>query len=511
MRDFTAPHMRPQQSRSASPKARRNLFARVFGIGYQAEAGVLHPVRQKPAGRRVRPNGGLELLAAILVAVVFTACGAVYYCSELLNVQDGIFYHNVTVDNVDVGGKTKEEALALFAGDRSVPKLGVTVEIDGRKWDIRSADVDARYNLDEVMAQALAVGHEGGVLKRLAEILKLRNEAANFPLSATYNESKLHEIAVEITRETSLAPTNAALQFFPASDPCFVYSEEKPGRDVDAEELYTQMKASMDTGTIAVLSMQSKVLQPHETMQQLKDRTQMIGTFTTALKPNVVRTGNVLLAGDAVNGTVLEPGEEFSFNQTTGERTKARGYGDAPTISGGQLVDAPGGGVCQVSTTIYNAALLAGLEIVERHNHTWPLTYAEAGRDATVDWGSKKDLRIRNSTDKPVYLLFSVDTAKALVTAEFYGLPGIESITVVAEGLETITPPKPLKYSNASKPIGWTKTITPARNGCRVKIYRIFTNGEEVHRELVSEDYYPPQRGEIEIGTQAPPGNDDNK
>ncbi len=509
MRDFTAPHMRPQSGRTATPKARRSLFARVLNIGYPAEAGALQATRQKPTGRRVRPNGGMELLAAILVAVVFTASGTVYYCSELLNVSGDTFYHNVIVNNVNVGGKSRAEAAALFEGDRSVPELGVTVEIDGRKWEIRSSDINAHYNLDEVLDKALAVGHEGGVFKRLSEILTLRSEPASFSLSADYDETRLHEIAMEISRDTSVAPINASLQFFPAADPCFIYTEESPGRDVDAEELYTKMKARVDSGKVATLSLQTELLHPQETVQQLKDRTQLVGTFTTALKPDIVRTGNVLLAGDAVNGTVLEPGEEFSFNQATGERTKARGYGDAPTISGGQLVDAPGGGVCQVSTTIYNAALLAGLEIVERHSHTWPLTYADPGRDATVDWGSKKDLRIRNNLDKPVYLLFTVDNAKSLITVEFYGLPGVETITVVAEDFETITPQKPIKYSNPGKPIGWTKTITPARNGCRVKIYRVFTSGEEVRRELVSKDYYPPQRGEIEIGTQAPTDDDD--
>ena len=512
MRDFSPTNYRfgAASGGLARPggKLRRGKGPSVLQIGYPAEAGSLPHARRKPGHRKARPSRGVELLAAIGVAVLFAVSGTVYHCAGLLAVAEGTFYDNVYIEGVDVGGMTREQVLDLFAGEKGTPNMGLSLTVDGKNRTVTAGDIGAHYDVDETVGNALAIGHGGNVLQRLGDVLELRKAPRSFTFTAQYDDEKVRELAGAIAREINTPPTKAALQFLPEAERVFAYTPEAAGKSLDEQALYAQMKEALSRGGVTPLTVNSALIAPEETVAALKDRTQLLGTYTTALKNDTVRNKNIKLAGTAVNGTMLAPGETFSFNGRTGERTIAKGYVDGPAISNNQIVDAPGGGVCQVSSTIYNAALLSGLEIVERHNHTWPVSYVPPGFDATVAWDSK-DLRIRNNTSVNIYLVFRMDEAAGLVSAEFYGLPGKEEISTAAEGFMTVTPETPLKYGNPNKPIGWTRTITAARNGCRLSVYRVFTSGGETHRELVSNDFYPPQRGEIEIGTLST--NDDDK
>lgn len=457
------------------------------------------------AGARSRikrqPDRGAELLAAIGIAVLFTVCGAVFICSGMLS-SDRL-YANIYVDGVDVGGKTLSEARGMFTALQETTPAGLQFTIDGKIYRITAEEVSARYNVKETLDDAWNAGRQGNTFRRLGEILSLRASPRKLSFKVLYDEARLRGAIDAIARENFVPARDAALQFLPDAEEAFVVTDEVVGRAVDGDELLEQLKARLDMRSTSALSFESRPAQPSITAESLRARTQLLGTFSTALTPEPVRNGNIKLAADAVNGVVLNPGEEFSFNRATGERTKAKGYQDAPTISGNQLVDAPGGGVCQVSTTIYNAALLSGMEIVERHHHTWPMSYVAVGLDATVDYGTK-DLRLKNNTGQPVYLVFRVDEGKMIITAEFYGMPSKESISVVSDGYETVMPSAPVKISNGSKPIGWTRTIVESRIGSRVNIFRVFNSGTSSRRELVSEDFYPPIQGRIEIGTKAP-------
>ncbi len=142
--------------------------------------------------------------------------------------------------------------------------------------------------------------------------------------------------------------------------------------------------------------------------------------YTSYSKSSESRKSNIVLAAKAINGTLIDVGGEFSFNRTVGERTTARGYKAAKIISGGKFVDGVGGGVCQVSTTLYNAALLGGLKITEYHAHSLSVSYVAASFDAMVNSGSA-DLKFVNNTDNPVLLFAKADGKK--LTVSVYGEP----------------------------------------------------------------------------------------
>ena len=157
----------------------------------------------------------------------------------------------------------------------------------------------------------------------------------------------------------------------------------------------------------------------------------VISSYTTTFNPDSVnRSINIALSADAINGTVVKPGEEFSFNETVGQRTADRGYKSATIISGGRFVNGIGGGICQVSGTLFNAAVLAGMEITERRNHGLKVSYLPGGRDATVSWG-EIDLKFKNTSDAEMTILISIEDGVLEVkfaTNGLYTPPTVEAI-----------------------------------------------------------------------------------
>jgi vancomycin resistance protein YoaR len=203
----------------------------------------------------------------------------------------------------------------------------------------------------------------------------------------------------------------------------------------------------------------------------------VLGSFTTTLAGSLPeRTRNVRLAAAALDGTVLRPGEELSFNRAVGPRTAGRGYGPAPVILRERRDVQVGGGVCQVASTLLDAGLLAGLTVAERHRHSSPVDYVAPGEDATIAWGAK-DLRLRNDLEQDVRV--RVEVLGATLAAR---IEGVEESAGSFE-LETLERESPAPDDVAGLP------------GRDVELYRVLLrDGEEQSRELVHRDHYPPSR-----------------
>ena len=207
---------------------------------------------------------------------------------------------------------------------------------------------------------------------------------------------------------------------------------------------------------------------------------------------------NAVRAAHAVDGAVLQPGETFSFNRAVGSWTADRGYVKAPVSFGGELRLAWGGGVCQTATTLYNAALLAGLEIAERHRHTWAPRYIAVGRDAAVAQYDI-DLRLRNPYPWPVTIEASVsaDSLAFTVLGRRRGPMAAAEVHVRA-----VLPSRQVVQLDDQIPAGERHILTRGRPGYRVLVYRHYLRGpQQGRRELVSEDRYPPTNQIISTGS----------
>ncbi len=455
-------------------------------------------------------NRGAELFSVLFLLLLVALCGTVLFGAGLVDMQNTTYAPNVTINEIDVGGRTLSEVRELFRDKENFGAKTLTVVIDEDSWSIDLTAIDAGYNVIATEDAAFALGHTGGVLQRLGDVLALRAEPRHFSFEIDFNEDKLRDQVDAIYAQVSVQAQDAEIEFRPDSKDIFAITNEINGKTIDKDALLQTLEEKIRSAKLDTVQLSSTPLPAGITGQTLEESTELVATYTTSLTDDEDRNHNIVLASESVNGTVVQPGDTFSFNDTTGERSSANGYVEAPTIANSQLVDAPGGGVCQVSSTLYNAALLAGMTVMERHHHTWPMSYVPAGLDATVDFG-RKDLRLKNDTDMPVYVVVKVNAKKGTVTASLYGRPPAATIEVTAEEVERLEPDDTIVVENRHRSVSYRKVLIRERDGVRTKTYRTFTaNGEEARRELVSEDYYPPVQGKIEVGT-IKTGSDGNK
>lgn len=247
-----------------------------------------------------------------------------------------------------------------------------------------------------------------------------------------------------------------------------------------------------------------KITIPEKTLEDLGEEAfpNELGTYSTRYDPtNKNRSNNLEISAEKIDGTIVLPGETFSYNQTVGERTIAEGYKEAGAYSGGRVVQDVGGGICQTSSTLYNAVLLANLEIVDRSNHQFLTSYVPAGRDATVAWGSI-DFQFKNTREYPIKIEASVKNG--VCTMSIYGIKEETEYEVVIQPVVLSYIPYTTKYEDdPTLEEGKEVVEQSGYTGCTSETYRIIKlNGEVVSKTLLSKDTYDPMTRIIRRGTK---------
>ena len=299
-----------------------------------------------------------------------------------------------------------------------------------------------------------------------------------------------------IYKEIYKEPKNATFTTNP-----YTITKEEEGLDfsISLEEAKELIKQPQESYTIKL-----KVLKPSKTVKDLGQEAfpDMLATYSTTYSTgNVNRSTNIGLASNSINGLVIMPGETFSYNESVGQRTAARGYKEAGVYVNGEVTTGLGGGICQVSSTLYNATLLANLEILDRTNHYFKPGYVPAGQDATVSWGSP-DFKFKNNRDYPIKLV-GYGTG-GTVNFSIYGLKKDDDYEVKIVSSEVGSIPYTTKYENdSSLPAGTQKVSQAGSNGCKTQTYKIlYKNGAEVSRTLINTDTYSPHNQVIRVGTK---------
>ena len=231
---------------------------------------------------------------------------------------------------------------------------------------------------------------------------------------------------------------NGSIDSYDKEKGAFVFAGEESGFAIDQEKLAADiLKALKDKKFDASITATGSETAPDISAAAAKEKYKTISTFTTKTTANKARNTNIRLASEALNGTVVHPGEEFSFNAAVGQRTEAKGYQGAAAYNNGEVVQEIGGGVCQVSTTLYNAALKAGMKISMRRSHTFEPSYVTPGMDATVSWGGP-DFRFINTSSSAIGIKASY--SNQTVTVSIYGVPVLEDgVTYSLEATKTET------------------------------------------------------------------------
>lgn len=423
-----------------------------------------------------------------------------------------IILPGVFVDDVDVGGMTIDQAKAAIGsgGTQSDAGFSITVSIGNRTWPIDSSRVPITRNVDEVLTKAYSQGRQNTTAilntsvtpfaQRLSTAQQMKAQNVRLYSEMTYDKATVRSLTDAIVSFVNRDPVDAVVESFDFNTRSFTFTGEAVGVQVDGEALYQQVIAKLDAreyGT--VLTVTPEVITPKATKVELMNSFRLISTYTTETTSNSNRNTNVDLSAKAINGHTVMPGETFSFNQTTGQRTEQKGYKEAIAISGGQSVPDIGGGVCQTSSTLFNAVARADLEIVDRSPHAWPSAYVEKGLDATVNWPNL-DFKFRNNKDTPIFIISWYKDRK--VTVEIYGMSlgtGV-SIDLVSKVTQTLKPPSDVKYVQNSKLAPGTSDETiKARTGYVVETYKVwYKDGMETKRDTMFTSTYRPFQRTVE-------------
>ena len=247
-----------------------------------------------------------------------------------------------------------------------------------------------------------------------------------------------------------------------------------------------------------------KITVPDKTIADLGEEAfpDELATYSTRYDPtNKNRSNNIAISTEKIDGTIIMPGETFSYNQTVGERTIAEGYKEAGAYAGGRVVQDVGGGICQTSSTLYNAALLANLEIVDRSNHQFLTSYVDPGRDATVAWGSI-DFQFKNTRTYPIKI--EATAKNGVCKMSIYGIKEETEYEVVIQSEVLSYIQYTTKYENDDTLDEGEEVVEQSGyNGCTSAAYRILKlNGEVVSKTLLSKDTYDPMTRIIKRGTK---------
>ena len=321
---------------------------------------------------------------------------------------------------------------------------------------------------------------------------------------ATYNGKKYLKNASDIVDgmylDTVVRPIDASITFTPQNAKKFQVNPGKNGIEIDKTTLLEDINNALNLGDNFVKA-KTNVIKKNVYEDELLSCTFLRSSFTTYYDATAVeRKHNIMLASNSINGICLDTGEEFSFNKTVGERTEERGYKQAKIIIDGNFTEGVGGGVCQVSTTLYNAVILGGLKITEQHSHSLQVGYVEPSFDAMVSFNSS-DLKFVNQTGGKVFI--AVYLGDNFIKFEVYGKKPTEEYMRVSVVTESTKPQVEERIESDELFVGQSKVIQNAKDGIKSEGYLItYKNGERVKNVKIRSDSYKPIRGKIMVGTK---------
>ncbi|RDY22547.1 hypothetical protein CHF27_012870, partial [Romboutsia maritimum] len=343
-------------------------------------------------------------------------------------IEDNKIYKNIYIQNVDVGGSTLKEAKDKINNKYKLKPMKIIYK--NKFWNIKPEEIDLNYNIEKALNEAYLYTRSNDKLENLKRYINLTcSKKYNINLQATYNEYKLSNVIQKISSEIDVKVKQASLKIKDSGE--FVITSSKEGIEVDFIKLKEIIYNMILNKNIKDINLPINVIKPHISTEDIKSIDSILGQYSTSFNDHSARGENIYIAGESTSDIIIMPQDVFSYNKSTGERTWTNGYKTSKIIVGGKYVNGEGGGVCQVSTTIYNAALLSGLQIEEVHNHTFPSRYAPRGRDAAVSYGYI-DLKFKNPYSHPIYIKNIVKNGA--ITSKIYGCSqDIEKVYIKTE------------------------------------------------------------------------------
>lgn len=369
------------------------------------------------------------ILTSIIVIAIITlaiVCGG-YFISA--STKTNTFAKGTVFGGVDISGLDIDAAGEKVNGalDRLAENARLTLRHNGQEWTFGSGNFAVKSNAQNALEKVLRRGKSGKYYM---------DEEGGLNVEYVFNgmEDKLEEVFADIEKD----PADAEIIFDADKDNPFTITPHVVGVTVDRARLCDEILNKLKTQDIVTMDIPIIETMPNVLSDDLTKYTREQASFSTDFsKSSSQRKENIRLAFSKINGTRLESGEEFSFNNVVGERTVENGFKEAKVILGGEYENGIGGGVCQASTTLYNAVIRAGLEVLEANHHSLPASYVPLSLDAMVSWGYS-DFRFVNNSDGPVFIKATTDDKNLYVKIYGNTLKENQKIEPRAELIKTI-------------------------------------------------------------------------
>ncbi len=419
------------------------------------------------------------------------------------NTQEKVFMQNTTVGGVDVSGLNLAAATEKLNQniDSKCINAGITLKYNDNEWYFGGGNFIAVSNSESVLEKVLRKKNSGNFAED--------DKALSIEYVFNGMEDKLEEVFADIERDAQ----NAEVSFIPDQENPFEIKPHIEGVIVDRETLTRDILRKLKNENKFVVDIPVITIMPEILTQDVEKYTKLQSSFSTDYsKSSEARKDNIRLAFSKINGTILNSGEEFSFNNTVGERTVENGFKEAKVILAGEYENGIGGGICQASTTLYNAVIRAGLDVVEVKPHSLPASYVPLSLDAMVSWGYS-DLRFVNNTDGPIYIKATTDDKKITITIFGNSLKENQKIQPRAELIKTlphqgdkVIPDTEGKYQDKIMFKGEYIREKSPQEGYESKAYLDFyEDGKLVSSQEIRHDIYNPKQGVVYEGTEELP------
>ena len=419
-------------------------------------------------------------------------------------IESGIY-----ANDMDLSGMTMEEARQTIESYvESYKDAQITMHVANEGAIVATAsELGLKWGNEEILEEAANFGRDGDILRCYKELKDLEFNNKVYNIGFDFDKNKIKSLIEENAEQYNQEAVNASLV---KTETGFQVTEGQSGMVVDtaasADAVYDYLAGEWD-GTECDVDLVISVDEPAGTAEDLAKVKDVLGTFTTSYSTSGgSRSANVSNGCSLINGTTLYPGEEFSTYEAVAPFSQANGYYMAGSYLNGQVVDSLGGGICQVSTTLYNAVLLSELEVTERYNHSMIVTYVDPTADAAIAESSGKDFKFVNNTEYPVYIEGSTTPDKQ-ITFTIYGVETRDSnreISYESVVLERINPDTEVIHADASRPVGYC-SVQSAHIGYKAQLWKVVReNGVEVSREQVNSSSYmkAPRSATVGIATE---------
>lgn len=414
-------------------------------------------VSQKKRKQKKKQRIVASVLGVFLLITVFVMAFNFTY------IYNGKIARNIYIEGIDVAGKRPNDVKEMLNEKYKVDNI--KFEYDGKEYEIAPDTVGLKYNIDQIVDEAYGYTRDGSYYKDLYNYFSLKNKSLKKNIEVVYDEAKMKAEIEKIAKKLDKEPKDATIKI----DGSIKTTKSTDGIKLNISKTLSNLTESIDNKKKETIPL---VMEKNEAKVKTSDvesvNTKLAEYTTSFEKSNNQRSHNVEKSAKVTSDILLMPGQVFSYNSYTGKTNSKNGYQEAPVIINGKLEQSAGGGVCQTSSTIFNTALLSGMDIVSVTNHSSSLTYVPLGRDATVN-DEGLDFKFKNTFDHPVYIKNTVQNKQ--LTCTIYGNTGDKkNIDIVVEN----------------------KAKEDEKDATEFKTYRIYkdSNGKQIKKEYISGGVY---------------------